>query len=100
MHAVMSDPESVEKPCLYIQLDAGDDDDDEFYGAAGGEGTANGEGEAGSEDEGPLPELRLIPADPATCEWQQPAAACGSVAIVEGLELRLMLLAVWGGCSC
>ncbi len=68
MHAVMSDPESVEKPCLYIQLDVGDDEE-EFYGAAVGDGTANGEGEAGSEDDDlPVPELRLIPADPATCE--------------------------------
>ena len=56
MHAVATDPDSVDKPCLYVQLDveepeiALDEDDDE-------------------DAEGPVfPELRLIPTDPATLD--------------------------------
>jgi len=58
MHAVATDPDSVDKPCLYVQLELeepeiildGSDDDDE-------------------DAEVPVfPELRLIPTDPATLD--------------------------------
>lgn len=58
MHAIATDPDSVDKPCLYVQLDveepettldAGDDD--------------------GEDAEGPVfPELRFVPTDPATLD--------------------------------
>lgn len=57
MHAVTSDPESVNEPCLYIQIDTGDDV----------QGYEEEECEE-EEDTTPEPELRLIPADAATLE--------------------------------
>lgn len=60
MHAVMSDPQSVERPCLYLQLDVGSDDEEGFEG-----GEEDEEGEEGAEEQAPaglLPELRLVPA--------------------------------------
>jgi chloride channel, nucleotide-sensitive, 1A len=54
MHAVATDPDSVDKPCLYVQLDTElpettlDDDDEED-----------------AEEEPVFPELRFIPTNPA-----------------------------------
>ena len=48
LHAISSDTESFNRPCLYLQLDQGDEEDLE---------------EEDDEEEAPLPELRLIPAD-------------------------------------
>lgn len=49
MHAVSSDPDSFAQPCLYVQLDGGDGPEEE-------------------DDDAPLPELRLVPADAAQRE--------------------------------
>lgn len=51
MHAVATDPGTVDRPCMYIQIDQGSED--EGYGAEGSD-----EEEAPS---APLPELRLVP---------------------------------------
>jgi hypothetical protein len=55
MHAVATDPETVESPCLYVQLDLGD-----------GEGDDRDEDEEGDDD--PVQEFSLIPADGADLE--------------------------------
>ena len=58
MHAVATDPETVDRPCLYVQLDSEEEpeiDDDE-------------EEEDGDGDGSPFPELRFIPSDPSTLD--------------------------------
>lgn len=58
MHAVVADDESGNRPCLYLQLDNGDDEE------GGGAVSASGsEDEEGEEEEELSPELRLVPAD-------------------------------------
>lgn len=54
MHAVATDAESFNKPCLYLQLDTGEQDEDD--------------GEEEEEAVATVAELRLIPADPGTRE--------------------------------
>ena len=81
MHAVATDAESFNKPCLYLQLDSGAEDD-EGLGQLGGSdsGSEDGEEEGSSGAEPLLPELRLIPADAAQRERppprRLPAPAC------------------------
>ena len=53
MHAVATDPDSVDRPCLYVQLDIDDD--------AGQESSDEVEGS-------PLPELRFTPVDSSTLD--------------------------------
>lgn len=72
MHAVVSDGESAPRPCLYLQLDNGEEEEEGGVmglGAAaadGSEGEAEGEEEEEQEE---LPhELRLIPADTTQVE--------------------------------
>jgi hypothetical protein len=72
MHAVATDAAAFARPCLYLQLDDGDE------GAAGGGGEDGG-------DEGaavaPAPELRLVPEDAAQGEvavgWTLRTGAAG-----------------------
>jgi nucleotide-sensitive chloride channel 1A len=58
MHAVATDPDSVDKPCLYVQLDVEEP-----------ETTLEGGYDDDEDAEGPVfPEFRLIPTDPATLD--------------------------------
>ena len=73
MHAVASDDDSCGKPCLYCQLDGGEEGEG---GLGGGSSGSEEEGEGGPGDV--LPELRLIPADPEQRERGRllPPAGC------------------------
>lgn len=66
MHAVATDAESFNRPCLYLQLDQEEGEQQQQE--------EDEEGEEGNAEQ-PLPELRLIPADDATREC--PPASCG-----------------------
>jgi hypothetical protein len=83
MHAVSTDASSFPRPCVYLQLDEGDDDEDApmtgLAGALGGGGSGGGGGQGGSgsgeeggeegeEGEEITAELRLVPADAAAGE--------------------------------
>lgn len=54
MHAVATDPDTVDRPCLYVQLDTEESeiDEDEDEDAEGS----------------PFPELRFVPSDPSTLD--------------------------------
>jgi nucleotide-sensitive chloride channel 1A len=67
MHAIATDPESVHRPCMYLQLDQEVSDD----------GGSGGEDEDGSPAR-PLPELRLVPADPAALDLLFAALCAGA----------------------
>lgn len=92
MHAVATDAESSQRPCLYLQLDNGCDDGGAF-GLGGGGSASSGNSASGSEDSEAeadelLPELRLIPAEESQREplpvpqcpyGMSPQQACMSV---------------------
>lgn len=63
MHAVATDAASFARPCLYLQLDEGDEEGNGGGAAGGGAGAGEDEDEEGPSP--PAPELRLVPADPA-----------------------------------
>ncbi|KAL4860258.1 Chloride conductance regulatory protein ICln [Chlorella vulgaris] len=72
MHAVATDAESSQRPCLYLQLDNGCDDGGAF-GLGSGGSASSGNSASGSEDseeeaDDLLPELRLIPAEESQLE--------------------------------
>jgi hypothetical protein len=60
MHAVATDEESGNRPCLYIQLDDGEEEGG-FGGGDAGSGSEEEDSEAVQAEL--LPELRLVPAD-------------------------------------
>lgn len=74
MHAVATDEESSHRPCLYIQLDAGDEE-----GGLGGGAGGGSSGEEEEEGEELLPELRLIPADASQREAAAAANPCSAL---------------------
>lgn len=62
MHAVATDEGSGNRPCLYLQLDDGEDDCG--FGGGGDGGSSSSEEEDGNGVQAELlPELRLVPAD-------------------------------------
>ena len=92
MHAVVSD-EASGKPCLYLQLDNGEEGEGfaGFGAAPAADEEAEEEGEDSSEEEGLLAELRLMPADGSQRECRHWAGAgrgwrCPSVACCSGLS--------------
>lgn len=69
MHAVATDPSTVEKPCLYIQIDGGEENDlsDGWNEEEEGVEEENDNGQLNGQDyeeESLTKELRLIPAEP------------------------------------
>jgi nucleotide-sensitive chloride channel 1A len=78
MHAVATDAESFNKPCLYLQLDSGADEEEGGLGQQGASdsGSEDGEEGEGSAAEPLLPELRIIPADAAQRESPRLPACC------------------------
>jgi hypothetical protein len=69
MHAVATDAESFNKPCLYLQLDSGADEEEGGLGQQGASDSGSEDGEEGGSAAEPLlPELRVIPADAAQRE--------------------------------
>lgn len=67
MHAVVSDGESAPRPCLYLQLDNGEEEEEGGVmglGAAAADGSEDEAEDEEEEEQEELPrELRLIPAD-------------------------------------
>lgn len=81
MHAVVSDGESAPRPCLYLQLDSGEEEEEGGVmglgsGAAAGSEGEDEEGEEEEEEEELPRELRLIPADASEGERLHACRPC------------------------
>jgi hypothetical protein len=66
MHAISRDPTSYAKPCIYLQLDEGEDEGEGPRGVGEGAALAEADGEADETEEQDAAEVRLVPAEAST----------------------------------